>query len=86
MVRQLHMPKNPLIKTNPYLKNPAERNAMLATSVATSSAIEGVHLHLIDDEKASWAVAVSPETSGKKAKKKSAVTCHEPEASYRSRR
>jgi hypothetical protein len=86
MVRQLPMPKNPLIKTNPYLKNTAERNAMLATSVATSSAIEGVHLHVIDDEKANWAVAVSPETSRKKAKKKSTVTCHEAESSYRSRR
>jgi len=42
MVRQLPMPKNPLIKTNPYLKNAAERNASLTASVATSSAIEGV--------------------------------------------
>jgi len=41
MIRQLSMPKNPLIKTNPYLKNTAERHAMLAISVATSSAIEG---------------------------------------------
>lgn len=80
------MLKNPLIKTNPYLKNPAERNASLTASVATSSAIEGVRLHLIDDEKANWTVALSPETPRKKAKKKSVVTCHEAESSYRSRR
>lgn len=40
----MHMPKNPLIKTNPYLKNTAEREASLTASVITSSAIEGVYL------------------------------------------
>jgi len=38
------MQKKSLIKTNPYLKNAAQRKAMLYTSVATSSAIEGVKL------------------------------------------
>jgi len=38
------MPKNSLIKTNPYLRNAAEREAMLYTSVVTSSAIEGVKM------------------------------------------
>jgi len=38
------MKKDSLIKTNPYLKNPAERRSMLYTSVVTSSAIEGVKL------------------------------------------
>ncbi len=81
------MPKNPLIKTNPYLKNAAERNASLTASVVTSSAIEGVHLHMSSDPKASWAIADAPVKSSKKLKKdKSAVTCHESEASYRSRR
>jgi hypothetical protein len=41
-VRHIVMQKKSLSKTNPYLKNPAERRAMLYTSVATSSAIEGV--------------------------------------------
>lgn len=36
------MPKNSLIRTNPYLRNAAERNASLTASVVTSSAIEGV--------------------------------------------
>jgi hypothetical protein len=38
------MKKDSLIKANPYLKNPAERRAMLYASVVTSSAIEGVKL------------------------------------------
>ncbi len=38
------MQKKSLSKTNPYLKNPAQRKAMLYTSVVTSSAIEGVKL------------------------------------------
>jgi hypothetical protein len=85
-VNYIDMPKNPLIKTNPYLKNPAERNAALTASVVTSSAIEGAHLHL-DDQDTGWAVTVSPAKSPKKLKKgKSAVTCHESSGSYRSRR
>jgi hypothetical protein len=71
------MSKNSLIKTNPYLRNAVERNASLTASVVTSSAIEGVHLHL-DDQNASWAIAATPGKSSKKLKKdKSAVTCHE---------
>jgi hypothetical protein len=38
------MQKNPLSKTNPYLKNAAQRKALLTMSVVTSSAIEGVKL------------------------------------------
>jgi hypothetical protein len=38
------MQKKSLSKTNPYLKNTAQRKAMLYTSVVTSSAIEGVKL------------------------------------------
>jgi hypothetical protein len=33
----------PLIKTNPYLREPAECDAWLIRSVVSSSAIEGVH-------------------------------------------
>jgi hypothetical protein len=38
------MQKNPLIKTNPYLKDAVQREALLAASVISSTAIEGVHL------------------------------------------
>jgi hypothetical protein len=38
------MKKDSLIKTNPYLKNPAQRKATLYASVVTSSAIEGIKL------------------------------------------
>ena len=88
MVRRLLMQKKSLSKTNPYLKNPAERRAMLYTSVVTSSAIEGIHFpKVIDDQNAAWAVALSPAKSRKtNNKKKSAVTVHESAASYRSRR
>jgi hypothetical protein len=37
------MSNKPLIKTNPYLKNPAKRHAMFCMTVASSTAIEGVH-------------------------------------------
>jgi len=82
------MQKKSLSKTNPYLKNPAERRAMLYTSVVTSSAIEGIHLpKAIDNQDAAWTVALSPANTHKtNKKKKSAVTVHESEASYRSRR
>ena len=54
------MLKNSLIKTNHYLRNAAEREAMLYASVATSSAIEGVKM---------------PKTPGKSSKKnKKALT------------
>jgi hypothetical protein len=88
VVRNILMQKKSLSKTNPYLKNPAERRAMLYTSVVTSSAIEGIHLpHISDEQNATWAVALSPDKSRKTTKKKKpAVTCHESESSYRSRR
>jgi len=37
------MRKQPLIETNPYLKDPAMREKLLKRSVASSTAIEGVH-------------------------------------------
>lgn len=37
------MVKKPLIKTNPYLKDPEKRKAMFYTTVSSSTAIEGVH-------------------------------------------
>lgn len=87
-VRYTLMQKKSLSKTNPYLKNPAQRKAMLYTSVVTSSAIEGIHLpHILDEQNATWAVAL-PATKSRKTtkKKKSAVTVHESGSSYRSRR
>ena len=82
------MQKKSLSKTNPYLKNPADRRAMLYASVVTSSAIEGIHLHgSIDEQSATWAVALPPAKLHKtNKKKKAAVTVHESAASYRSRR
>lgn len=87
-VRHTVMQKKSLSKTNPYLKNPAERRAMLYTSVVTSSAIEGIHLpRIIDEQSTTWAVALPPAKSHKTSKKKkSAITVHESSASYRSRR
>ncbi|MDO8446671.1 MAG: hypothetical protein Q7T53_11320 [Deltaproteobacteria bacterium] len=37
------MRKRSLIETNPYLKDPVKREAMLNRSVISSSAIEGIH-------------------------------------------
>ena len=34
----------PLIETNPYLRNPSKRHALLFASVSSSTAIEGVHI------------------------------------------
>lgn len=36
------MPKTSLKQSNPYLKDPALRNALLFQSVASSTAVEGV--------------------------------------------
>jgi hypothetical protein len=47
------MQKKSLSKTNPYLKNAAERKAMLYTSVVTSSAIEGVKMAKTQSKKPS---------------------------------
>jgi hypothetical protein len=80
------MAKNTLIKTNPYLKNAAEREASLTASVVTSSAIEGVHLHA-DDLNSGWAVGGSSSKLHNKPKKAaSATSCRESSKSYRSRR
>ena len=80
------MPKNALIKTNPYLKNAAERDASITASVVTSSAIEGVHLR-VDDLNAGRTGAVGPAKPHSKRKTdQSAVTCRESSKSYRSRR
>lgn len=38
------MPKQPLIKTNPYLRSSTKRREMFAMTVYTSTGIEGVHL------------------------------------------
>jgi hypothetical protein len=38
------MKKKSLLETNPYLKDPAEREAGIVLNVATSSAIEGISL------------------------------------------
>jgi len=38
------MKKKNLLTTNPYLKDPVEREAAIVLNVATSSAIEGVPL------------------------------------------
>ena len=67
------MQKNPLIKTNPYLRDAAQREALLTASVISSTAIEGVHLSGIEQCK-----------PAKKSKKITQV--HESRASYGSRR
>jgi len=36
--------KKPLIETNPYLKDPAKRQSLFYTTVASSTAIEGVRV------------------------------------------
>lgn len=38
------MKKLPLSQTNPYLKDPAERQFWIETTVTSSASIEGVHL------------------------------------------
>lgn len=44
LVYNSYMQKAPLAKTNPYLKDPAKRERGIALSVASSSAIEGIHV------------------------------------------
>ena len=62
------MKKKSLIETNPYLKDPAEREIRIVLNVATSSAIEGVPLSAfgtflpakkVSSDKAGYAVAKS---------------------------
>ena len=38
------MANKPLIKTNPYLKDPAKRRTLFMATVLSSTAIEGVHI------------------------------------------
>ncbi len=68
------MPKTSLAKSNPYLKDAADLKTVLLKSVATSTAIEGVH--------GIWAVAVKPA----RKKRDGASIAREREASCRSRR
>ncbi len=63
----------PLIKTNPYLKDPAECDAWLTRAVLSSTAIEGVH--------AAAARALGVTAKAKKIKGK-----HQPAPSARSQR
>lgn len=63
----------PLIKTNPYLQDPAECDAWLTRSVLSSTAIEGVH--------AAAARALGVAVKAKKVKEK-----HQPASSARSHR
>ncbi len=66
------MNDKPLIETNPYLKNPSKRQALLYTAVCSSTAIEGVH------------IAFSKSINSVKATGKS-ITLSEPEVSDESR-
>lgn len=38
--------KRPLIETNPYLRDPAQRDRLITRSVLTSSAVEGIYVNL----------------------------------------
>ena len=40
----IHKPNEPLIKTNPYLRNPQERQIQFITAVVTSTGVEGVSI------------------------------------------
>ena len=41
---QYYMPKKSLLETNPYLKDPEVRAFLIERCVASSTAIEGVHI------------------------------------------
>jgi len=43
---KLIMKKKSLLETNPYLKDPELRAALIEISVASSTAIEGVHIKI----------------------------------------
>jgi hypothetical protein len=67
------MSKRPLVETNPYLRKPKGRRALLYTSVSSSTAIEGVH--------AAFSQALKlPQKPGRP------TIIRESEESYRSRR
>jgi hypothetical protein len=53
------MKKKPLSETNPYLRNKTSRAVSTATTVVSSSAIEGIHISNIDEKTAKWSVAAS---------------------------
>jgi len=40
----IYKPEEPLIKTNPYLRDPKKRQAQFVTGVMTSTSIEGVFI------------------------------------------
>lgn len=44
------MREKPLTKTNPFLKDPEERLFRLYTSVASSTAIEGIRVPFLDEK------------------------------------
>jgi hypothetical protein len=67
------MLKIPLSKSNPYLREAADLKAVLLNSIATSTAIEGVH-------------GVLPKSYKPSRKKNDASIARERAASYRSRR
>lgn len=64
------MKKKPLSKTNPYLRNETSRAISTATTVISSSAIEGIHISNIDEKTAKWSVAVSGLKKRSRAKSK----------------
>lgn len=57
------MANKPLVKTNPYLKDPAKRKNLFFTTVSSSTAIEGVHAAVEDvlktSKKPAKSIAVS---------------------------
>ena len=62
------MENKPLIETNPYLKDPAKRQAMFSITVSSLTAIEGVHAAVtkaIKAVKKSAKPIVIAESSGK---------------------
>lgn len=67
------MPKDALIRTNPYLKNSGQRDAALSITVESSTAIEGVRIASLNIRKPS-------------KKRMRPATVHESGASYGKRR
>jgi hypothetical protein len=51
--------KKPLSKTNPYLRKAISRAASTATTVVSSSSIEGIHVTRVNEKTANWSIAVS---------------------------
>ena len=49
LVYNYYMKKAPLIKTNPYLRDPVKRGKDIISSVASSSAIEGIKCGIVSD-------------------------------------